>query len=510
MIALGIRYLSGYAAAMDLARQKPEWPVHPGRVFLAMAAAHYETGTAPEERAALEWLEGQPPPTISASAGCERSIYKAYVPVNDTHNGIIGRSRQERSFPKIWLEDDTAYLTWPADPSPAIRDSLTGLCRKVTRIGHSASMVQMWLVDPLTQPAPNWIPDDSASARFRVPESGTLASCDAAFNGAAIAQYELLAAQLKTATAKNKKLLASRIEEAFPEGRPESQRPTLPRWQGYAPVSLPRTGPTPVPGPFEPAILVLTKREGSNLGLQATLALTGALRNALIKSAAAEGPVPEWITGHAPDGSPTRHPHLAVFPLPFVEREHADGHVMGLAIAIPRNIDRVSQEALGAFLFDAATGEERRIEIWTSYWRWTLETESSVNPPVALQSRTWTASSKTWATVTPVVLHHHPKKNRSWDIERIVREAFLSALLPEPETLTIRAASYFEGAGHARDMPTFNEGGPNLSNYQTHVIATFPEPVVGPILVGRGRFRGYGLFRPIHNPLTDEHANSNR
>ena len=69
MIALGIRYLCGHAAATDLARQKPEWPVHPGRVFLAMAAAHYETGAYPAERAALEWLEGAGPPEIRAGTG---------------------------------------------------------------------------------------------------------------------------------------------------------------------------------------------------------------------------------------------------------------------------------------------------------------------------------------------------------------------------------------------------------------------------------------------------------
>ena len=504
MISLGIRYLSGYAAAMDLARQKPEWPVHPGRVFLAMAAAYYETGAAPEERLALEWLEQQPPPALNAGAGCERAIYKAYVPVNDNHNGIVGRSRQERSFPKIWLEDDTAFLTWPKDPPDQIRGALASLCRKVTRIGHSASVVQMWLVDSPAQPAPNWIPDDSASSRFRVPEPGTLASCDAAFNGAAIVQYDLLDAKLKSATGKNKKLIATQVQEAFPGGRPQSERPTLPRWQGYAPVSLPSTGSPPLPGPFEPDLIVLSKREGSNLGLQATLALTGAFRNALIKSVAAEGFVPESITGHATDGSPTQLPHVAVFPLPFVGREHADGHVVGLAIAVPRNLDPLSRKALGCFLFDAMTGQEREIKIWTAYWRWTLKLESSGNPLVALDSRTWASPSKTWATVTPVVLHHHPKKNRPWDVERIVREAFLSALLPEPESLIIRAASYFEGAGHARDMPTFSEGGPTLSNYQTHVVATFPEPVEGPILVGRGRFRGYGLFRPIPSLSTEK------
>jgi CRISPR-associated helicase Cas3 len=145
MIAVGIRYLCGHAAATDLSRQRPEWPVHPGRAFLAMAATHYETGSDPAERMALEWLEEAGPPEIRAGRGEARSYVKAYVPVNDDHGNIVQRSRQERAFPKAWLEDDSAYLLWREDPPEIVRNSLTQLCPKVTRIGHSSSLVQMWV-----------------------------------------------------------------------------------------------------------------------------------------------------------------------------------------------------------------------------------------------------------------------------------------------------------------------------------------------------------------------------
>lgn len=100
-----------------------------------------------------------------------------------------------------------------------------------------------------------------------------------------------------------------------------------------------------------------------------------------------------------------------------------------------------------------------------------------------------------WASVTPVVLHHYPRK-RAGDVERILLDAFASALLPEPEALEVRAASAHEGAGHSRSLPSFEEGGPALCRYQTHVIVRFRDPVQGPVLVGRGRYRGYGLFAP--------------
>ena len=56
-LTIGIRYLCGRAMATHPAdRQRAEWPVHPDRAFMGLAAAHFETGADAGERAALEWL----------------------------------------------------------------------------------------------------------------------------------------------------------------------------------------------------------------------------------------------------------------------------------------------------------------------------------------------------------------------------------------------------------------------------------------------------------------------
>jgi CRISPR-associated protein Csb2 len=104
------------------------------------------------------------------------------------------------------------------------------------------------------------------------------------------------------------------------------------------------------------------------------------------------------------------------------------------------------------------------------------------------------------------VLHHYPKK-REGDIERIVKEAFVSALLPEPQFISVRSVSVVDGAGHAMALPPFTEGGANLCRFQTHVVAQFAQAVRGPMLVGRGRYRGYGLFRPLPNEGALQWAN---
>jgi len=46
MFGFGIRYLMGWAmAAADGAKkERAEWPPHPDRIFMALAAAWFETG----------------------------------------------------------------------------------------------------------------------------------------------------------------------------------------------------------------------------------------------------------------------------------------------------------------------------------------------------------------------------------------------------------------------------------------------------------------------------------
>ena len=103
MTTLGIRYLTGRSVARNLAVPRAaEWPPHPGRVFMAMAAAHFETRGGQDEREALEWLERAGSPAVSAGNDQPRSFVETYVPVNDKldkQSGAALRARQPRSFP---------------------------------------------------------------------------------------------------------------------------------------------------------------------------------------------------------------------------------------------------------------------------------------------------------------------------------------------------------------------------------------------------------------------------
>lgn len=299
------------------------------------------------------------------------------------------------------------------------------------------------------------------------------------------------------------KELKSRLEDRFPNGQPVSLRPVPARWQGY---HRPPKGSSPeVPGSvFDPRLIVLSIKS-PRVSLPATLKLTTALRGLLMRECL-EQPQPEWFSGHCPDGTPSANPHLALIPVPFVGAEHADGRIMGLAIVLPTGLDQ--QEAghcLEPFLRDAATGLSREHPLFDGQWfECAIELETRERPPKNLDPDTWTRESRIWASVTPVVLNRHfdGKDRWEWAVES-VKDMCGHIGLPRPREVRLHPVSLVEGVPHAREYPQLmrkNGGGRRSHN---HTVIVFDEPVRGPVLVGAGRFRGYGLCRPMNEKSED-------
>ena len=90
MLAIEVALLTGrYVATAADERGRAEWPPHPARLFSALVAAYFEAlDPAADERAALEWLERQGPPEITAPEAAARVVVTVFVPVNDS--GVVG------------------------------------------------------------------------------------------------------------------------------------------------------------------------------------------------------------------------------------------------------------------------------------------------------------------------------------------------------------------------------------------------------------------------------------
>jgi CRISPR-associated protein Csb2 len=237
--SLVIEYLTGYAVATDPAsRERAEWPPHPARVFMALAAAHFETEPSnASQREALEWLASLPPPDLTVPEHTLRDVRTVYVPVNDQAGGeaLVKRSRQPRYFPRVHIGSAPLRLTWHISdvPPDGYWDALESICRNVTRIGHSSSLVWVRL-ERNSAVEPTHVPDDNALENgWRIVQAGALHRLEEAFNMSAIDEYVALKELISGTKGKEAKQFKEKLADRFPHGEPKSQRPVISISRGY-------------------------------------------------------------------------------------------------------------------------------------------------------------------------------------------------------------------------------------------------------------------------------------
>jgi CRISPR-associated protein Csb2 len=578
-LTIAWNYLTGYAVATDpTARERAEWPPHPARVFMALAAAWFETeppGPDSEGRddwtaegEALRWLETLGDPEMDlpeVESQFERSNVTFYVPINDRAGPAsaalqscpaISRSKQPRTFPRVWVGTRPCFLHWPnAEGAAAHSTALDRLCRKVTRIGHSSSLVSMRLAlqEPRSEDGVQLVADDVLAERqARSVSTGMLDMLEERYGEPARQQYAALSRELemikvrrKAVTGKGAKeqkaaideqiqKLESELSSSFP--RPPV-RPVIGLWTGYRVKSGAGLTEASV-GLFDQDILILTHVGGPTLPVVSTLAVTGALRSTIMSEIA--DPVPDWVSGHGTNGEPLRdgNGHLALVPLPYVGHEHADGHLLGVALVFPRSISRAERgRVLGRLLVDESGVSKPlhlrlgRLGVWEVRKRDWQEQRSTLQPSQ------WTAAeageqnrggATIFASVTPVVLDRFPKAERldtagrqAWEdeVRQIVLNSCARVALPEPALVDIDTTSWHQacpraigkrrplrghpGSENALDaalgdgFPLYPAKGTNAPRPQVHVWLQFPRPVIGPVILGAGRYQGYGLCKPL-------------
>ena len=170
---------------------------------------------------------------------------------------------------------------------------------------------------------------------------------------------------------------------------------------------------------------------------------------------------------------------------------------------------------MGLALPEAITREERR-GVLTALERvrkeglklgrlgsWRIETVTVQRPPVNLLPETWTNypdGATQWATVTPIVFDQHAKAKEKtayrMEIAAMVRLACERVGLPSPREVIVTPVSAHLGAPPAHVFPRILRKDGSQRRH-THAILIYAEPVRGPILLGAGRYRGYGLCRPM-------------
>jgi len=560
MLTLELRLLTGrYVATSYNDRAGAEWPPHPARLYSALVATHFASEEQDSaERRALEWLEEQGPPSVRASDAAHREVVTVFVPVNDTT--VIGsfdkeqerlakaqavlmdlrchldaatddkqkrklqkdltkavrqldkaqkklgdvilsrikapakvgkgdaacaeallpgwRGRQPRTFPSVTPDDPVVTYSWPeADPGEhgPIVDRLAA---RVVRVGHSSSLVALRVAP--TSGAASYVPVESGPHRLRVVRKGQLRSLEAAFE---------------------------RHRETEPRVLPKT-------FQDYASAVAKQTSlPSPV---FGTDWLVLEWRRGAKLAATRGPDVALAVRGALLKHAGE--PIAEVLSGHQRDGSPSERPHLAIVPLPFVGRMHADGLLKGVALVVPR---------------DGSTEEKKAVYLALSRWEEAARNRGSEDdaPDLrlmlgtggtvglgrvdqlsrlhTLRPRSWCVAAHSWATVAPVALDRNPGDLHSRNVKKLeaairaaeesIRASCFNVGLPPPLRVDVLPFAPLAAVYKARRFGPFPRDPKKTQRVLTHAFVQFAEPVLGPVLLGAGRYLGLGLFKPVDN-----------
>lgn len=475
-LVLEVEFLTGACrAAKSPASEAPDWPPQPDRVFSALVCAWAVRGGRRDERQALEWLEEQPAPTVHASGHVARTAPDVFVPPNDlkfsktakTYLKVMpdARPRQPRRFPVARPDDPVMTIVWPEAPDPDLRESLDGVARDVAYLGHSTSLVR---------------------CRFLQGESVTFAH---------------------PGVPARRTVYRGRLAELEAAHRANSVRPVI------------RPGASASRGPatstVEPSAewLVLEAIEGQTPDLRASALVCRALRRALMSGygrADMGGTIPEVVSGHTADRSPTRLPHLAIVPLAFAGYPHADGRVFGFALVPPAGTDLRAVPGFTRAFEEVAPydpGRERRVLKLEGA---PLSKPLHLAPTGALAIRSlspvpYTESARVWASVTPIVLDRHLKRAGDSEIRELIASACENAGLsrPDPDRIQVGKHSAIEGAPPAR-LPA---GAPSWTRWKTpeslatrslvHAVIDFERDTTGPVLLGAGRFTGLGLCRRL-------------
>lgn len=414
------------------------------------------------------------------------------------------RSKQGRWFPTVVPDDPRVWLSWPGvEPTGDQLAVLDGLCSRVGRLGHSSTFVACRATVE-SPPEPSLVPGAADGVTLRVSRTG----------------------------------MVERLERVFgaQEGRAQGPLPS-----GSAVYAVPGASTLEAPGPLlggDWIVLSMPRRIGSDgpqsVSLTRSLDVARAVRGALLAHGAQ--PAPEILSGHQAGARPTAasaRPHLAVVPLVNVSDRHSDGAILGVALVLPTDVTTAEQEAVEGAVAAWAEANELSVSLGGAGGgglRFRLAGARLDPAPrtdrgwfdgvtearATLRRSTWCRAATEWATATPIALDRFPGDLASTRAEaRAAAEAAARATiaracgfagLPDPADVEVDTTSFLGSVppanrkGRGRGFPAFAAGTSRQARLGVHARIRFARPVTGPVLIGAGRYLGYGLCLPVRRP----------
>jgi len=470
LFSIEVEFLTKRVYAASWSRKDAvEWPPHPSRLFSALVASYEEAVHEKQASKALEWLETLPPPEMYVEPDSllqNHNVLKStspsfYVPVNDDKNIPEKRMRKERHFPSLSLSDGKVYFIWNPDGNyEEMLESLQRIAENVTYLGTSKSPVRVTV--NRSPPKPNLVPDIYGKIMLRTVRKGRKSYLENIYDMRGhnlTVQPHLGAVTLYT--------LISEKPSEFLKYHESSMK-----------------------------LVSYFKFDQKTLPSGSINTITTTMRKAILSLY--PPPIPEALSGHTQDGGVSTLPHMAITPFPDVGHDYADGHIMGIAVWLPASTDMETRRKTNdvcSKIRDLTLGKSGVIKLKK------LKPIDEERIPYGLRPSTYRAKSDTWATVTPVIFGKHPKKSSvgpGKDGGKVFREMCVEAGLPEPVEVRMGNVSVFSGAPTAPDVQVPEKMSGRL---RSHVLIKFREKVEGPVLLGAGRYYGFGLCKPWYSDV---------
>ena len=465
MLAIDVEFLHGVfrgdpdGTALTGQLARGEWPPSPARLFAALVAAD---GTRRASRVTdgveLSWLERLPPPVIHAHAHPAHQRLEprfVVVPVRERraqHQEYVARrGALHRAGVRVTPNQPRVVYRWDAGtPSEKVFDSLRLRAARIGYLGASDSPVRMRISTkmPSNPPEDVFSPDPQGDVRINVPRPGDVDLLDRLYDAWRVRGASVTRSQFSTLT------------------HPESYRSPgqTPAHDGGELVAWLRVSPA------------VSGRRISNL--------TALFKEAVLsRYQRMHGEVPAVLHGH---GFMESGYDLARYlALPDVGFPHSRGRIHGLALWLPPGTDEVSRRRArdAALAIDALVGNALNVRV---------EPREDEVRPWAANPRRWFGPSRTWVTAFPAIHERRGVPNLR-DAGRWCEHAGF----PKPVDFRSSRTPLVSGAVDLAPVEVNRPGRPALP--YSHVVLSFADPIPGPVVIGAGRQRGFGLCIPIIN-----------
>jgi CRISPR-associated protein Csb2 len=193
------------------------------------------------------------------------------------------------------------------------------------------------------------------------------------------------------------------------------------------------------------------------------------------------------VNGHGADGIP----HLAYLGLVDVQHDNADGHLLGVAVAIPAHLAGAARRTVLRGLL--GPGAASPMTMLSAARGRRLHLVYRPNAPRGARPERWVPrdGSRAWVTVTPLMLDRHLKRNS--DITEEIARSVVNAGYPAPASVELLAGPAVKGGVERFRLGTL----PAWARRPTvHCRIVFERALRGPVLAGSLRYFGGGLFAP--------------